>query len=96
MIVLGMQGPLIFTYIIEERGFEVPQFAFLMAALGAGALLSAAFYGIQEPFLMMRLVLLLLILPFFTASQILFGASLVEIGLSVALQLAASKNPARL
>ena len=37
MIVLGMQGPLIFTYIIEERGFGVPQFAFLMAALGAGA-----------------------------------------------------------
>ena len=138
MIVLGMQGPLIFTYIIEERGFEVPQFAFLMAALGAGALLSAglfiwtsmrpsltlimtlltldgvallafvitdipalifgsmaamgliggvymivmrsflqsrseadgrdtliaAFYGIQEPFLMMGLVFLLLILPF--------------------------------
>ena len=170
MIVLGMQGPLIFTYIIEERGFEVPQFAFLMAALGAGALLSAglfiwtsmrpsltlimalltldgvallafvltdilalifgsmaamgliggvymivmrsfllsrsetdgrdiliaAFYGIQEPFLMMGLVFLLLILPFFTASQILFGASLVEIGLSAALLLAAPKNPARL
>ena len=170
MIVLGMQGPLIFTYIIEERGFEVPQFAFLMAALGAGALLSAglfiwtsmrpsltlimalltldgvallafvitdipalifgsmaamgliggvymivmrsflqsrseadgrdtliaAFYGIQEPFLMMGLVFLLLILPFFTASQILLGASLVEIGLSAALLLAASKNPARL
>ena len=170
MIVLGMQGPLIFTYIIEERGFEVPQFAFLMAALGAGALLSAglfiwtsmrpsltlimalltldgvaflafvltdipslifgsmaamgliggvymivmrsflqsrseadgrdtliaAFYGIQEPFLMMGLVFLLLILPFFTASQILFGASLVEIGLSTALLLAAPKNPARL
>jgi hypothetical protein len=170
MIVLGMQGPLIFTYIIEERGFEVPQFAFLMAALGAGALLSAglfiwtsmrlsltlimallildgvallpfvltdipalifgfmaamdliggvymivmrsflqsrseadgrdkliaAFYGIQEPFLMMGLVFLLLILPFFTASQILFGASLVEIGLSAALLLAESKNPARL
>ena len=170
MIVLGMQGPLIFTYIIEERGFEVPQFAFLMAALGAGALLSAglfiwtsmrpsltlimalltldgvallafvltdipalifgsmaamgliggvymivmrsflqsrseadgrdtliaAFYGIQEPFLMMGLVFLLLILPFFTASQILLGASLVEIGLSAALLLAAPKNPARL
>lgn len=170
MIVLGMQGPLIFTYIIEERGFEVPQFAFLMAALGAGALLSAglfiwtsmrpsltlimalltldgvallafvltdipalifgsmaamgliggvymivmrsflqsrseadgrdtliaAFYGIQEPFLMMGLVFLLLILPFLTASQILFGASLVEIGLSAALLLAAPKNPARL
>ena len=170
MIVLGMQGPLIFTYIIEERGFEVPQFAFLMAALGAGALLSAglfiwtsmrpsltlimalltldgvallafvltdipalifgsmaamgliggvymivmrsflqsrseadgrdtliaAFYGIQEPFLMMGLVFLLLILPFFTASQILLGASLVEIGLSTALLLAAPKNPARL
>ena len=170
MLVLGMQGPLIFTYIIEERGFEVPQFAFLMAALGAGALLSAglfiwtsmrpsltlimalltldgvallafvitdipalifgsmaamgliggvymivmrsflqsrseadgrdtliaAFYGIQEPFLMMGLVFLLLILPFFTASQILFGASLVEIGLSAALLLAAPKNPARL
>ena len=80
MIVLGMQGPLIFTYIIEERGFEVPQFAFSMAALGAGALLSAAlliwtsmrpsltlimaFYGIQEPFLVMGLVFLLLILPF--------------------------------
>ena len=170
MIVLGMQGPLIFTYIIEERGFEVPQFAFLMAALGAGALLSAglciwtsmrpsltlimalltldgvallafvitdipalifgsmaamgliggvymivmrsflqsrseadgrdtliaAFYGIQEPFLMMGLVFLLLILPFFTASQILSGASLVEIGLSAALLLAAPKNPARL
>ena len=170
MIVLGMQGPLIFTYIIEERGFEVPQFAFLMAALGAGALLSAglfiwtsmrpsltlimalltldgvallafvltdipslifgsmsamgliggvymivmrsflqsrseadgrdtlivAFYGIQEPFLMMGLVFLLLILPFFTASQILFGASLVEIGLSAALLLTAPKNPARL
>ena len=170
MIVLGMQGPLIFTYIIEERGFEVPQFAFLMAALGAGALLSAglfiwtsmrpsltlimalltldgvallafvitdipalifgsmaamgliggvymivmrsflqsrseadgrdtliaAFYGIQEPFLMMGLVFLLLILPFFTASQILFGASLVEIGLSAALLLAAPKNPVRL
>ena len=170
MIVLGMQGPLIFTYIIEERGFEVPQFAFLMAALGAGALLSAglfiwtsmrpsltlimalltldgvallafvltdipslifrsmaamgliggvymivmrsfllsrsetdgrdiliaAFYGIQEPFLMMGLVFLLLILPFFTASQILFGASLVEIGLSAALLFAAPKNPARL
>lgn len=170
MIVLGMQGPLIFTYIIEERGFEVPQFAFLMAALEAGALLSAglfiwtsmrpsltlimalltldgvallafvitdipalifgsmaamgliggvymivmrsflqsrseadgrdtliaAFYGIQEPFLMMGLVFLLLILPFFTASQILFGASLVEIGLSAALLLAAPKNPARL
>ena len=169
MIVLGMQGPLIFTYIIEERGFEVPQFAFLMAALGAGALLSAglfiwtsmrpsltlimalltldgvaflafvltdipslifgsmaamgliggvymivmrsflqsrseadgrdtliaAFYGIQEPFLMMGLVFLLLILPFFTASQILFGASLVEIGLSATLLLAAPKNPAR-
>ena len=44
MIVLGMQGPLIFTYIIEERGFEVPQFAFLMAALGAGALLSAGLF----------------------------------------------------
>ena len=170
MIVLGMQGPLIFTYIIEERGFEVPQFAFLMAALGAGALLTvglltwtsmrpsltlimalltldgvallafvltdipalifgsmaamgliggvymivmrsflqsrseadgrdtliAAFYGIQEPFLMMGLVFLLLILPFFTASQILLGASLVEIGLSAALLLAAPKNPARL
>ena len=170
MIVLGMQGPLIFTYIIEERGFEVPQFAFLMAALGAGALLSAglciwtsmrpsltlimalltldgvallafvltdipalifgsmaamgliggvymivmrsflqsrseadgrdtliaAFYGIQEPFLMMGLVFLLLILPFFTASQILLGASLVEIGLSAALLLTAPKNPARL
>ena len=170
MIVLGMQGPLIFTYIIEERGFEVPQFAFLMAALGAGALLSAglfiwtsmrpsltlimalltldgvallafvitdipalifgsmaamgliggvymivmrsflqsrseadgrdtliaAFYGIQEPFLMMGLVFLLLILPFFTTSQILFGASLVEIGLSAAVLLAAPKNPARL
>ena len=170
MIVLGMQGPLIFTYIIEERGFEVPQFAFLMAALGAGALLSAglciwtsmrpsltlimalltldgvallafvltdipalifgsmaamgliggvymivmrsflqsrseadgrdtliaAFYGIQEPFLMMGLVFLLLILPFFTASQILLGASFVEIGLSAALLLAAPKNPARL
>ena len=170
MIVLGLQGPLIFTYIIEERGFEVPQFAFLMAALGAGALLSAglfiwtsmrpsltlimalltldgvallafvltdipalifgsmaamgliggvymivmrsflqsrseadgrdtliaAFYGIQEPFLMMGLVFLLLILPFFTASQILLGASLVEIGLSAALLLAAPKNPARL
>ena len=170
MIVLGMQGPLIFTYIIEERGFEVPQFAFLMAALGAGALLSAglfiwtsmrpsltlimalltldgvallafvltditalifgsmaamgliggvymivmrsflqsrseadgrdtliaAFYGIQEPFLMMGLVFLLLILPFFTASQILLGASLVEIGLSAALLLAAPKNHARL
>ena len=170
MIVLGMQGPLIFTYIIEERGFEVPQFAFLMAALGAGARLSAglfiwtsmrpsltlimalltldgvallafvltdipalifgsmaamgliggvymivmrsflqsrseadgrdtliaAFYGIQEPFLMMGLVFLLLILPFFTASQILLGASLVEIGLSAALLLAAPKNPARL
>ena len=170
MIVLGMQGPLIFTYIIEERGFEVLQFAFLMAALKAGALLSAglfiwtsmrpsltltmalltldgvallafvltdipalifgsmaamgliggvymivmrsfllsrsetdgrdiliaAFYGIQEPFLMMGLVFLLLILPFFTASQILFGASLVEIGLSAALLLAAPKNPARL
>ena len=170
MIVLGMQGPLIFTYIIEERGFEVPQFAFLMAALGAGALLSAglfiwtsmrpsltlimalltldgvallafvltdipalifgsmaamgliggvymivmrsflqsrseadgrdtliaAFYGIQEHFLMMGLVFLLLILPFFTASQILLGASLVEIGLSAALLLAAPKNPARL
>ena len=170
MIVLGMQGPLIFTYIIEERGFEMPQFAFLMAALGAGALLSAglfiwtsmrpsltlimalltldgvallafvitdipalifgsmaamgliggvymivmrsvlqsrseadgrdtliaAFYGIQEPFLMMGLVFLLLILPFFTASQILLGASLVEIGLSAALLLAAPKNPARL
>ena len=170
MIVLGMQGPLIFTYIIEEWGFEVPQFAFLMAALGAGALLSAglfiwtsmrpsltlimalltpdgvallafvltdipslifgsmaamgliggvymivmrsflqsrseadgrdtliaAFYGIQEPFLMMGLVFLLLILPFFTASQILLGASLVEIGLSAALLLAAPKNPARL
>ena len=170
MIGLSMQGPLIFTYIIEERGFEVPQFAFLMAALGAGALLSAglfiwtsmrpsltlimalltldgvallafvitdipalifgsmaamgliggvymivmrsflqsrseadgrdtliaAFYGIQEPFLMMGLVFLLLILPFFTASQILFGASLVEIGLSAALLLTAPKNPARL
>jgi len=170
MIVLGMQGPLIFTYIIEERGFGVPQSAFLMAALGAGALLSAglciwtsmrpsltlimalltldgvallafvltdipalifgsmaamgliggvymivmrsflqsrseadgrdtliaAFYGIQEPFLMMGLVFLLLILPFFTASQILLGASLVEIGLSAALLLAAPKNPARL
>ena len=170
MIVLGMQGPLIFTYIIEEWGFGVPQFAFLMAALGAGALLSAglfiwtsmrpsltlimalltldgvallafvltdipalifgsmaamgliggvymivmrsflqsrseadgrdtliaAFYGIQEPFLMMGLVFLLLILPFLTASQILFGASLVEIGLSAALLLAAPKNPARL
>ena len=170
MIVLGMQGPLIFTYIIEERGFEVPQFAFLMAALGAGALLSAglfiwtsmrpsltlimalltldgvallafvltdipalifgsmaamgliggvymivmrsflqsrseadgrdtliaAFYGIQEPFLMMGLVFLLLILPFFTSSQILLGASLVEIGLSTALLLAAPKNLARL
>ena len=58
--------------------------------------LIAAFYGIQEPFLMMGLVFLLLILPFFTASQILFGASLVEIGLSAALLLAESKNPARL
>ncbi|MDB2421414.1 MFS transporter [Paracoccaceae bacterium] len=170
MIVLGMHGPLIFTYIIKERGFGVPQFAFLMAALGAGALLSAglfiwtsmrpsltlimalltldgvallafvlmdipalifgsmaamgliggvymivmrsflqsrsevdgrdtliaAFYGIQEPFLMMGLGFLLLILPFFTASQILLGASLVEIGLSTALLLAAPKNPARL
>lgn len=44
MIVLGMQGPLICTYFIEERGFEVPQFAFLMAALGAGALLSAGLF----------------------------------------------------
>ena len=53
--------------------------------------LIAAFYGIQEPFLMMGLVFLLLILPFFTASQILLGASLVEIGLSTALLLAAGK-----
>ncbi len=44
MTVLGMPGPLIFTYIIEERGFEVQQFAFLMAALGAGALLSAGLF----------------------------------------------------
>ena len=44
---------------------------------------------------MMGLVFLLSILPFFTASQILFGASLVEIGLSAALLLAGSKNPAQ-
>lgn len=55
--------------------------------------LIAAFYGIQEPFLMIGLVFLLLILPFFPASQILLGASFVEVGLSAALLLAAAKNP---
>lgn len=153
MVVLGMQGPLIFTYFVEERGFDATQFGFLMAALGAGALLSAGifiwtnmrpslvlimsllildgvallglvfstgpaslsffmammgliggvymivmrsflqshpsaterdkliavFYGVQEPLLMFGLVLLLLILPFFSASQILLGAALVEV-----------------
>ena len=55
--------------------------------------LIAAFYGIQEHFLMLSLVFLLLILPFFDTSHILFGAAIVEIGLSVFLILAGSRSP---
>jgi hypothetical protein len=41
VLLLGMQGPLIFTYFVSERGYGAGSFPYLMASLGGGGIIGS-------------------------------------------------------
>lgn len=62
ILLLGMQGPLIFTYFVEERGFAAHNFPYLMASMGTGAIIGALLLlrGTLRPTIQMILSLLII------------------------------------
>jgi MFS family permease len=81
VLLLGMQGPLIFTFIVDERGYAADDFPYLMAALGAGAVVGSLALPLisrgRRPSL--ALILVLLVVDGFALLGFVFASAWIEL-----------------